>query len=82
MCVMRREVSAKPGDALPEQLLAREFITEPMFCDVETSGELTYGATVLDRCQSCTDQPNMDVIFELDTPAVTDVLLRGLQQAN
>ena len=57
-------------------------MTEPMFCDVETSGELTYGATILDRRQSCSEQPNMDVIFELDTPAVTDAMLRGLQQAS
>lgn len=56
-------------------------ITEPLFCDVETSGELTYGATILDRRQVSLNQPNMDVIFELDVNAALDGILRGLQQA-
>jgi len=57
-------------------------ITEPLFCDVETAGDLTYGASVLDRRHASAEQPNMDVIFELDTNAALDGILRGLQQAS
>ena len=55
--------------------------TERLFCDVETAGSLTHGATVLDRRQVATQHPNMDVVTELDTHAAIDSMLRTLQQA-
>jgi len=55
--------------------------TEALFCDVETSGGLTHGATVLDRRTMTTKQPNMDVITEINTGAVIDSMLRTFKQA-
>jgi len=55
-------------------------ITEPMFCDVETAGALTHGATVLDRRQVAAGQPNMDVVMEFDAHAAIDSMLRTLKQ--
>jgi purine nucleosidase len=49
--------------------------------EVETSGELTYGATVFDRRRLPDNQPNMDVALEVDTAGVVDALLRALDQA-
>jgi inosine-uridine nucleoside N-ribohydrolase len=48
---------------------------------VETDGTLTYGATVFDRRRRPDCQPNMDVAVDMNTPAVTDYILRGLTQA-
>jgi len=53
--------------------------TEPMAADIETSGELTYGATVLDRRQLSNAQPNIDVAVELDIEATIDCVLRSLR---
>ncbi len=55
--------------------------TERLFCDVETAGSLTHGATVLDRRQTATSHPNMDVVTEFDTHAAIDSMLRTLKQA-
>lgn len=55
-------------------------MTEPLVCDVEVDGELTHGATVLDRRQIAEGQPNMDVIVELDAEGALDCLLRGLKK--
>ena len=49
-----------------------------MYGDVETEGTLTYGATVFDRRRHPDSQPNMDVAVDMDTAAVTDCILRGL----
>ena len=57
------------------------FTTERMHGDVETDGTLTYGATVFDRRRRPESQPNIDVAVDMDTPAVTDLILRGLTQA-
>lgn len=54
--------------------------TEPLFCDVEVAGELTHGATVLDRRQIPDGLPNMDVAIGLDADAVTDCILRALRR--
>jgi purine nucleosidase len=56
------------------------FTAERMYGDVETEGSLTYGATVLDRRRRPDCQPNMDVVVDMDTEAVTDWILRGLSQ--
>ncbi|NOZ40780.1 MAG: nucleoside hydrolase [Planctomycetes bacterium] len=55
--------------------------TERLFCDVETAGSLTHGATVLDRRQVAAGHPNMDVVIEFDTYAAIDCMLRTLKQA-
>jgi purine nucleosidase len=55
--------------------------TEPLFCQVETTGALTHGATVLDRRRVSSHQPNMDVVTRLDARAVLDRLLAGLRSA-
>jgi len=53
--------------------------TQPLFCDVEVSGELTHGATVLDRRQIPDGQPNMDVAIDLDVDAAIDCILRSFR---
>ncbi|QDU87652.1 Pyrimidine-specific ribonucleoside hydrolase RihA [Pirellulimonas nuda] len=55
------------------------FTTEPMSGDVETAGDLTYGATVFDRRSKPDSQPNMEVVTEMDVAAVRDCLLRGVK---
>ena len=53
--------------------------TERLYCDVETAGSLTHGATVLDRRQVAAGHPNMDVVTEFDTHAAIDSMLRTLK---
>src|SRR2546421_510887 len=54
------------------------FHTERMAGDVETSGELTTGATVLDRRSNPQWRPNMDVAISTEPAAVIDYIIRGL----
>jgi purine nucleosidase len=55
------------------------FSTEAMAGDVETTGELTTGATVFDRRRTPAWRHNMDVVVDLDLPAVTDRILQALR---
>jgi len=57
------------------------FSTERMAGDVETSGELTTGATVFDRRRIPEWRPNMDVATEVHSAAVLDAMIRGLAHA-
>lgn len=57
------------------------FTSQRLAGDVETSGELTLGATVFDRRTPPLWRSNLDVALEVDTAAVVDSILRGLQQA-
>lgn len=57
------------------------FTTEPMHGDVETVGELTHGATVLDRRRVTENRPNMDVAVDLNVDGVTDYILQCLLNA-
>jgi purine nucleosidase len=57
------------------------FTIERMHVDVETEGMLTYGATVIDRRRRPESQPNMDVAVDMDAPAVSECIIRGLTQA-
>jgi inosine-uridine nucleoside N-ribohydrolase len=57
------------------------FTTERMYGDVETEGVITYGATVFDRRPRPEHQPNLDVVVDIDSAAVTDSIVRGLTQA-
>jgi len=52
--------------------------TESYPCDVETSGNLTLGATIIDRRRRPDEQANIDVAVEIDAVATVDCLLRAL----
>lgn len=52
--------------------------TESFPCDVETSGDLTFGATVVDRRRRPDEQANIDVAVEIDSAGAVDYLLREL----
>jgi purine nucleosidase len=49
--------------------------------DVETSGELTRGATVFDRRRLPQVRPNMEVATSVDVAAARDSIIRGLADA-
>ena len=57
------------------------FETQEMAGDVETSGELTVGATVFDRRQTPRWRINMEVATSVDAAAVEDGMLRCLRVA-
>jgi len=57
------------------------FQTTEMAGDVETSGQLTAGATIFDRRQKPDWRPNMEVAMEVDVAAIKDYLMRGLSRA-
>lgn len=57
------------------------FTTHAMAGDVETSGELTAGASVFDRRPHPEWRSNIDVAVALDVVAVKDFIFRGLQEA-
>lgn len=54
--------------------------TNRYHCDVELSGELTCGATVIDRRRNAPHWPNIDVVTDINVAATVDSILRGLQQ--
>jgi purine nucleosidase len=54
------------------------FTFERLHGDVETDGTLTYGATVFDRRRRPDNQPNMDVVVDMDAAAVSDCIVHGL----
>jgi len=57
------------------------FTPQTLAGDVETTGELTSGTTVLDRRRPTDSRGNMEVLLEVDGPAVIDVILRSLNEA-
>ncbi len=57
------------------------FQTRDMYGDVETKGDITVGVTVFDRRKESRRQPNMEVAISVDTVAMNDGILRGLQQS-
>jgi purine nucleosidase len=57
------------------------FGMQQMAGDVETTGELTMGATVFDRRQLPQERPNLDVALEIDIAAVTAAIMQRLQDA-
>jgi purine nucleosidase len=57
------------------------FTIQPMAGEVETSGELTIGATVFDRRQIPEWRPNMEVAVEVDAAKVSEAIARSLAQA-
>ena len=64
--------------ALVAALHPELFQTETMAGDVETSGELTTGATIFDRRPMPEWRDNMDVATEVDVAGVVDAIIRGL----
>ena len=57
------------------------FETEGMAGDVETTGELTSGATIFDRRRIPEWRDNMEVATQIDVAAARDSILRGLTRA-
>jgi inosine-uridine nucleoside N-ribohydrolase len=57
------------------------FTTRDLSGDVETSGELTLGATVFDRRGIAHNRGDMEVALEVDAAAVSDCVVRALQDA-
>ncbi|QDV74736.1 nucleoside hydrolase [Botrimarina mediterranea] len=53
----------------------------PMYADVETSGELTHGATVFDRRDVPGGEVNVEVVMSIDAEAARDIVFRALDQA-
>ena len=54
---------------------------KPMHADVETSGEVTHGATVFDRRDVPDGEVNVEVIQSIDAEAARDIVFRALDQA-
>lgn len=52
--------------------------TASLYCDVELSGELTRGATVIDQRRNSPHTPNMDVVVEINAEAAVDLITRSL----
>jgi len=57
------------------------FTTRDLSGDVETSGELTLGATVFDRRSTAHTRGDMEVALEVDAAGVSDCVVRALQDA-
>jgi len=57
------------------------FTAEPFYCDVETTGDITRGATIVDRRRLAEDRPNMDVVVDIDAEALLNRITRNLLQA-
>jgi len=57
------------------------FTTKEMAGDVETTGELTAGATIFDRRRVPVWRHNMEVALEMDTQKVTEQIIRSLTNA-
>lgn len=58
------------------------FASKSLYGDVETSGDLTLGTTLFDRRIRPDNQPNVQVITEIDVVATMDYILRGLATAS
>lgn len=75
------------GLMVPEAVATAAFLqpelvtTERRHCDVELSGELTRGATVIDRRRASPYPTNMDVATDINAEGAIDTILRSLRQA-
>ena len=67
--------------ALTAVLHPELFGRESLAGDVETTGELTAGATIFDQRQPPGWRCNMEVALQVDVSAVKDCIVRGLQAA-
>ena len=57
------------------------FQTKNISCDIETTGELTRGTTIVDRRIGVYQPPNLEVVVDVDLDGVTDYLWTTLARA-
>lgn len=76
----REEVPIPAAAVLAIAAHATKFATESVVLDVETTGELTSGMTVVDRRPFRSRQTNAEVVTHIDVPAVTDYFCRGVRR--
>ena len=57
------------------------FQTKNISCDIETTGELTRGTTIVDRRIGVNQPPNIEVVVDVDLDGVTDYLWATLARA-
>ena len=57
------------------------FKRKSLYGDVESSGDLTFGSTIFDCRLHPDNQPNMEVVTDIDVTATMDYILRGLASA-
>jgi inosine-uridine nucleoside N-ribohydrolase len=76
----REDFSLPAVSALAVASRAASFLTEAVTLDVETSGELTSGMTVVDHRRFGARQSNAELVTELDVEAVIDYFCRGLRR--
>jgi inosine-uridine nucleoside N-ribohydrolase len=74
-CFYAPEVVAVAGAVEPDLLT-----TQSLPCHVEIAGELTHGASVIDRRTHTPDRPNADVVVDLDVAGVLDCIYDGLSR--
>jgi inosine-uridine nucleoside N-ribohydrolase len=55
--------------------------TKPMVADVEVRGELTRGMSVFDTRWICRERPNVDLVIDVDVPAVRQYMGETLELA-
>ncbi|MCP4513484.1 MAG: hypothetical protein GY826_44600, partial [Fuerstiella sp.] len=67
--------------ALAVAAKAESFSVEALRGEVETSGELTRGMTVIDRRQVVTGQSNLDLVSSIDEHGVVDYFSRSFRRA-
>lgn len=76
----REEVPIPAAAALAIAAHATKFVTETVAMDVETTGELTAGMTIVDRRPFGPRQTNAEIVTQFDVPSVIDYLCRGLRR--
>ncbi len=76
----REEMSLPAVTALAVAARAGKFQTEHVVLDVETSGDLTSGATLIDARPFRTSQTNAEIVTEVDASAVIDYFCRGVRR--
>jgi purine nucleosidase len=67
--------------AVAAMLQPELFQTVELSGDVETTGDLTLGATIFDRRPNSLQRADIEVAMEVDAAAVRDCILRGLAEA-
>ncbi len=76
----REEVPIPAAAALAIAAQATRFVTENVVLDVETTGELTNGMTIVDRRPFRPRQTNAEVVTQFDVPSVIDYFCRGMRR--
>ena len=76
----REEVPIPAAAALAIVAQATKFVTETVALDVETTGELTSGMTIVDRRPFAPRQTNAEIVTQFDVPSVIDYFCRGLRR--